>query len=423
MKLQAKKLTCIHPVIYDGVCSECGEKIAPDSRYHKLPDIYVLSSTIGTSKIESFLLERKKLALVVDLDKTLIQSTEISNFEEAEKIISMDINHKSDYFIINLNKLYLIRVRPFVREFFELISPYYFMQVYTLSIRPYALQIVHKIDPDNKYFNQRIMTQEDSPDQKKSISDIFLSGEKMAVVIDDTPSVWMNSDGSIYKGLVQFKPFKFFPPDYKPSRHKKHQIQKLKVDVNMKAIKDHYLERMAKVMIQIHSRYYAEKPADVADIIDDMKKAVFNGCYIYFCSIWKKNDIAQKKLYIQKAEEFGGHVLSHFVPYTTHIVSNDPNDKDVVEAQNYNGIFILNYKWLFNSAYRYEKQNEMDPSYVVSYKEYVAPQVTTGTKERTEPPSDLDNEDSDSDSFEKINKKSDESDESQDSSSSSDSDK
>ena len=172
----------------------------------------------------------------------------------------MDINHKNDYLTVEikeLNKLFLIRLRPFVREFFEKISPFYYLQVYTLSIRPYALQIIQKIDPDGKYFDHRILTQEDSPELKKSIFDIIPSkSEKIAVVIDDDPTVWTNSDGTIYNGLVQFKAFKFFPPNYKPSRHKKNEIpSKKKIEVNMKAIKDHYLERMANVMIQIHSNF------------------------------------------------------------------------------------------------------------------------------------------------------------------------
>ena len=271
----------MHSVLNDqGVCRECGECITPDSRYNKIDDHYYLKSIIGNHQFESFLLKHEKLALVVDLDKTIIQATEIENQQDADKIISMDINHRSDYFIVDLkymNKLYLIRLRPYLREFFEKISPFYFMQIYTLSIRPYALQIIQKIDPTGKYFNNRIMTQEDSPDQKKSISDVFSSGEKMAV--------WMNSDGSIYGGLVQFKAFKFFPPDYRPSRHKKRELpSKIKVDVNMKEIKDHYLDQMANVMIQIYSNFYQTKSYDVYDAIDKMKKTVFGGCYIYFCS-------------------------------------------------------------------------------------------------------------------------------------------
>ena len=147
---------CIHPVIHDDICCECGAHVSPDSRYVKAQDNYILLFTIGNSQIKPFLLKHHKLALVVDLDKTLIQATEVCSYEDADRVISMDITHKSDYFTVNLNKLYLIRLRPYVREFFESISPYYFMQVYTLSIRPYAIQIIHKIDPDGKYFSSRI---------------------------------------------------------------------------------------------------------------------------------------------------------------------------------------------------------------------------------------------------------------------------
>ena len=55
-----------------------------------------------------------------------------------------------------------------------------------------------------------------------------------------------------------------------------------------------------------------------------------------------------------------------------------------------NEVFILNYRWLFNSTYRYERQNELNPLYAVVYKQYSAPQLTCGSKERTVPPKEED---------------------------------
>ncbi|KAK8886963.1 RNA polymerase II [Tritrichomonas musculus] len=382
--------TCIHPVIYDGICSECGAFVTPDSRYHKSQDIYVLSSTIGTSKLEPFLLERKKLALVVDLDKTLIDTIAVQNQEEAEKIIALDKEHESDYFFVKVNEMYLVRLRPYVREFLNLISPYYFMQVYTLAERPYALQVIQKIDPDGKYFNQRILTREDSTQpknqlMKKSMSDFFLSGQHMAVVIDDTRAVWSYPDGSYYEGLVEIKPFEFFTTISQPTMVKNPQF--IPKNLNMEALNDHYLERITAVMTEINSRFYEQKSQNVADIIKEMKENVFKDCYIFFCSIWREGNIAQKRLYIGNAEEFGGHVVNEFVPYVTHIVTTDPRHKDIIEAQKYKGIYILNYKWFLNSIYRYERQPEMDQNYaVVGEKQIVAPLLTDGPEERPEPP-------------------------------------
>lgn len=395
---------CIHPVIYDGICTECGAFVTPDSRYNKTQDIYVLSSTIGSSKIEPFLLEHKKLALVVDLDKTLIDTIGVANAEEAEKIIAMDAEHKSDYFYFNVNEMYLVRLRPYVREFLNAIAPFYFMQVYTLAQRQYALQVIHKIDPDGKFFNERILTREDSPLQKKSISDFFLLGEHLAVVIDDSRDPWSNADGTIFEGLVQVEGFNFFSTIAQPTQVKNFQF--VPKNINKEAINENYLERMEAVMTEIHSKFYELRPPSVADIIHDMKRSVFDGCYIYFCKIWGPDDYAQKNLYIGNAEEYGGHVLSEFLPYTTHIVTTDPTHKDIIEAQKYNGIYIVNYKWFFNSVFRYQRQSELNPNYtVVNRQQIAAPLITVGTEERGEPPKYEDIKDSDLDDIFKMSER------------------
>lgn len=387
---QVDPANCIHPVIYDGICTECGTFVTPDSRYNKTQDIYVLASTIGTSKIEPYLLKHKKLALVVDLDKTLIDTIGVVNAEEAEKIIAMDEEHRADYFYFNVNEMYLVRLRPYVREFLKAISPLYFMQVYTLAQRQYALQVIQKIDPDKEYFNERILTREDSPLQKKSISDFFLSGQHLAVVIDDSRDPWSNPNGTIFEGLVQVEGFNFFSAIAQPTQVKNFQF--IPKNINMEALNEHYLERMTEVMTEIHSKFYELQPQNVATVISDMKKDVFKDCYIYFCKIWLPGEIAKKKLYIGNAEEYGGHVLNKFLPYTTHIVTTDPIHEDVVEAQNYNGIYIVNYKWFFNSVFRYQRQSELDPCYtvvnLVNRQQVAAPLQTTGPKPRSEPVKD-----------------------------------
>lgn len=393
MIVNEKKLQpCTHSVLYDCICTECGSFITPDSRYKKADDIYMLTKNIKESAIKLFLLERKKLALIVDLDKTLIDTIRFLNEQEAEKIISLDNDNRSNYLFFKTKEPFLVRLRSYVQGFLESISPYYFMQVYTLSERSYALQIIHKIDPEGKYFKNRILTRENSNHQKKSISDLFITTQNMAVIIDDTRHVWSNSDGKVVKNLVQVKPFDFFPKIKKQNKMKNY-FDFVYKNINQKEIKDDYLKRLSDILIEIHSRFYNLKQQNVFDIIKEMKSSVFKGCYIYFCSIWSEGNIQQKNLYVKDAQNNGAYVLKKFVPYVTHIVTTNPINKDVIEAQKYKGIYILNYKWFVNSIFGYQKQPEIDNFYMVTNKSGSAPLVTNGPEEIKQPPNVENNND------------------------------
>ena len=87
--------SCPHTVIFDCICAQCGTFVTPDERYRKNQDIYVLTTAIKTSAIEIFLHDRKKLALIVDLDKTLIDTIRFLNEQQAQTILSLDKSNKS----------------------------------------------------------------------------------------------------------------------------------------------------------------------------------------------------------------------------------------------------------------------------------------------------------------------------------------
>lgn len=375
---------CLHTVIFDRICSECGAIVVPDKRYRKNNDIYVLSTEKKESSIEKLLYDRKKLSLIVDLDKTLIDTMRFLNEQEANKIITIDNKNESEYMYFKTNEPFLIRFRPFVNEFLEKISPYYYMQLYTLSERSYALPIIQKIDPKGKYFNNRIIAREDNNSiYKKSIS--ALNGQNMTVIIDDTRHVWSKSNGKVEKNLVQVKPYNFFPKIQKP-KHVKSAIDFISQNFNRMDICDDYLKQLANVLIELHSRFYNFGLRNVSSIINEIKLSVFKGCYIYFCSIWAEDNIQQKNLYVNDAKNFGAKVLKKFVPYVTHIVTTNPTHNDVIEAQNYKGIFIVNHKWFVDSIFKFKKQHELNKYYSVTNHSGVAPLITSGPDERKEPP-------------------------------------
>jgi Dullard-like phosphatase family protein len=91
----------------------------------------------------------KKLA-IFDLDETLIHGVvNISNYKKSENIISITLPSKK---IAKIG----VNVRPYWKEAIERISKLYTIVIYTASHKSYADAVLNFLDPENKYFYNRL---------------------------------------------------------------------------------------------------------------------------------------------------------------------------------------------------------------------------------------------------------------------------
>ena len=91
----------------------------------------------------------KKLA-VFDLDETLIHGVvNISNYKKEENIISITLPSKK---IAKIG----VNIRPHWKEAIEKISKLYTIAIYTASHKSYADAVLDFLDPENKYFYNRL---------------------------------------------------------------------------------------------------------------------------------------------------------------------------------------------------------------------------------------------------------------------------
>ena len=91
----------------------------------------------------------KKLA-VFDLDETLIHGVvNISNYKKSENIISVTLPSKK---IAKIG----VNIRPYWKEAIERISKLYTIVIYTASHKSYADAVLNFLDPENKYFYNRL---------------------------------------------------------------------------------------------------------------------------------------------------------------------------------------------------------------------------------------------------------------------------
>ncbi|NXL84268.1 CTDP1 phosphatase, partial [Alectura lathami] len=195
---------CSHPVVMKGLCAECGQDLtqirskngkqnvplstATVSMVHSVPELKVSSeATEQLGREDQQRLHRnRKLVLMVDLDQTLIHTTE----QHCQQMSNKGIFH----FQLGRGEPMLhTRLRPHCKEFLEKIAKLYELHVFTFGSRLYAHTIAGFLDPEKKLFSHRILSRDECIDpfsKTGNLRDLFPCGDSMVCIIDDREDVW-----------------------------------------------------------------------------------------------------------------------------------------------------------------------------------------------------------------------------------------
>ncbi|KAF1662984.1 RNA polymerase II subunit A C-terminal domain phosphatase, partial [Aptenodytes patagonicus] len=166
---------CSHPVVMKGLCAECGQDLtqirskngkqnvplstATVSMVHSVPELKVSSEQaeqLGRED-QQRLHRNRKLVLMVDLDQTLIHTTE----QHCQQMSNKGIFH----FQLGRGEPMLhTRLRPHCKEFLEKIAKLYELHVFTFGSRLYAHTIAGFLDPEKKLFSHRILSRDECID-------------------------------------------------------------------------------------------------------------------------------------------------------------------------------------------------------------------------------------------------------------------
>jgi RNA polymerase II subunit A-like phosphatase len=110
----------------------------------------------------------QKLSLILDLDQTLIHATAdpaVGVWMDQHK---NDSEARSSFPALHRFKLpgdpheYFLRLRPFLEEFMEGVAKLFELHIYTMGSRMYAAQVAAIIDPEKNYFQERILSRDES---------------------------------------------------------------------------------------------------------------------------------------------------------------------------------------------------------------------------------------------------------------------
>ncbi|XP_008183934.1 RNA polymerase II subunit A C-terminal domain phosphatase isoform X3 [Acyrthosiphon pisum] len=203
---------CSHSTVVSDLCADCGADLRIDnaskptasvSMVHSVPDLKVSeqSALLLGKADEKRLLGDKKLVLLVDLDQTLIHTTN-DNIPNNIK----DIHHFQLYG--PNSPWYHTRLRPGTYNFLSSISELYELHICTFGARNYAHTITHILDPKGKLFSHRVLSRDEcfNPNSKTgNLKGLFPCGDNMVCIIDDREDVW---DYAL--NLIHVKPYHFF---------------------------------------------------------------------------------------------------------------------------------------------------------------------------------------------------------------------
>ncbi|XP_070603523.1 RNA polymerase II subunit A C-terminal domain phosphatase isoform X1 [Erythrolamprus reginae] len=195
---------CSHPVVMKGLCAECGQDLtqlqskngkqnmpvstATVSMVHSVPELMVSSEQaeqLGREDQER-LRRNRKLVLMVDLDQTLIHTTE----QHCPQMSNRGIFH---YQLGRGEPMLHTRLRPHCKEFLEKIAKLYELHVFTFGSRLYAHTIAAFLDSEKKLFSHRILSRDECIDpysKTGNLRNLFPCGDSMVCIIDDREDVW-----------------------------------------------------------------------------------------------------------------------------------------------------------------------------------------------------------------------------------------
>ncbi|XP_023218409.1 RNA polymerase II subunit A C-terminal domain phosphatase-like [Centruroides sculpturatus] len=209
--------TCTHPTVMKDMCADCGADLreldsdnlakvvaaTSVSMVHSVPELRVSqeeAQQLGQAD-ENHLLSARKLVLLVDLDQTLIHTTNDNILPKIKNVYHFQLYGSH-------TPWYHTRIRPGVESFLDSMSKLYELHICTFGARPYAHKIANLLDPNGKYFSHRILSRDEcfNPNSKTgNLKALFPCGDSMVCIIDDREDVW-----NFAPNLIPVKPYHFF---------------------------------------------------------------------------------------------------------------------------------------------------------------------------------------------------------------------
>ena len=239
--------SCAHPAFFAGLCVVCGldvdqqhvrsienESGEGDEKAGTHDTITVRSRTLGGGRHDAVLrvtlshakkvasehfvrmIDGGKLALVLDLDHTLVHSIDARSTDVGETMSTISRENKYCPYLRQQHlvpsspdvhqlsdRRTLTVLRPGVKSFLNRMRAVFEIHLYTMGHKEYALEVASLLDPQGRLFSS-VVTRDDCnvPGQKNL--DVLMIDPRICVILDDIVDVWHEDDREC---VVPVKPF------------------------------------------------------------------------------------------------------------------------------------------------------------------------------------------------------------------------
>ncbi|CAF0966124.1 unnamed protein product [Rotaria sordida] len=382
---------CKHKITFKNLCCDCGidlnqfDNTLPTSDSTKI-DISMepLSIEATISREEplrydyeehNHLINKRKLNLLINVDNTLVD-TITSKFHYP---FSSDV---IDYQITPISPTYYTNLRPGVKQFLINLRSLYKFNLVTFGDQLYANKIAKIIDPNGRFFSDRILSYGQSilsTNNKLNLNDFFPYDDSLVCIIDQREDLW-----NYIKNLICVKPYIWFKRDN--SSNDSYQFtQKLKEGNNDQTTitnhltdQDYYLQKLEIILKRIHTEFYNEYDKwikekhgnipDLKEIIPNIRQQVLNSVSLCFSHLMPPNFPIEKHRASIMAQSLGAKVTndlqfnSNGTIQTTHIVAGKPTLK-VYYAKKYN-VKVVTPEWLIDCYQQWE--HKLEDKYILN---------------------------------------------------------
>lgn len=157
---------CSHTTVIKDMCADCGADLRQDEQaggseasvpmIHSVPELKVtekLAKKLGQADTERLLRDRK-LVLLVDLDQTLIHTTNDNVPNNLKDVYHFQLYGPN-------SPWYHTRLRPGALQFLAKMDPFYELHICTFGARNYAHMIAQFLDEKGRYFSHRILSRDE----------------------------------------------------------------------------------------------------------------------------------------------------------------------------------------------------------------------------------------------------------------------
>ncbi|XP_060970711.1 RNA polymerase II C-terminal domain phosphatase-like 4 isoform X1 [Cannabis sativa] len=360
----AKIDACTHPGSFGNMCILCGQRLEEESGVtfgyiHKglrlqNDEIVRLRSTDMKN-----LIRHKKLCLVLDLDHTLLNSTQLVHMTSEEEYLrtqAATLHDVSDGSIFMLETMHMMtKLRPYVRSFLREARNMFELYIYTMGDRPYALAMAKLLDPKKEYFGDRIISRDDGTVKHQKGLDVVLGQESAVLILDDTENAWSKHKDN----LILMERYHFFRSSCQQFGFNCKSLSELKSD---ESEVEGALATVLNVLKQVHSMFFDESGGDPIDrdvrqVLKTLRKEILKGCKIVFSRVFPTKCQAENHHLWKMAENLGATCVTELDPSVTHVVSTDVGTEKSRWAQKKKKL-LVHPRWIEASNYMWQKQSE-----------------------------------------------------------------